>query len=497
MQPEAPPVRDLLLIGGGHAHIQVLKAFAMKPLPGLRLTLVSREIDTPYSGMLPGYIAGFYAYDDIHIDLGSLTRIGSVRLVVGEVEGVDIQDREVRLRNHAPLRYDLLSINSGAVPGSDDLDLKRRITPVKPIGRFLPAWEEIRQRSLREITAGRKVSIALVGGGAGGVELALATARNLRKAIGASHEANRLLTLCLVTASSELLGGHNSRTREKLEAALLRRNIGIRYDFKVVAAGEQGLVAEDGRVHPVDDVLWVTGVTAPHWLQGSGLSLDDEGFIRVNDHLQSLSHSNVFAAGDIASLVGQKRPKSGVFAVREGPVLSANLRRAALKQPLRRFRAQKRFLSILALGARDAVASRGVWTVSGPWVWRWKDWIDRRFMARFQNLPDMEQKSSIPRNALTEDFEDDVMRCGGCGSKLGADLLHRVLQRLPPTAHVLVNSAIGDDAAVLSTGSKKLVISTDSFRSMIDDPWVFGRVAVQHSLNDVYASRRCPTWPSL
>ena len=483
MQELTPPVKEMVLVGGGHAHVQVLKYFAMHPLPGLRISLVSREVHTPYSGMLPGYIAGFYSYDDIHIDLGPLARLAGARLIVGEVTGLDCAAKSLFLKNRPSLNYDLLSINSGAVPGRAGVELSRAMVRVKPIGAFLPQWQAIRKRTLQTIQGGSQVILAVVGGGAGGVELALAIKQNL---IHAGADRNRY-KLILITAGHTLLKGHSAGVRARLEHALNVAGVEVRYDFEVKRIDDAGLVAADGSRQNADHILWVTGVAAPEWLKTSGLKLDNAGFLRVNASLQAVADPSVFGAGDVVSLEGQARPKSGVFAVREGPVLARNLRRAALGRDLKPFRAQRRFLSILALGNGEAVASRGRLYAQGAWVWHWKDWIDKRFMSKFQNLPEMSENKSRSQERITSDLDLESMRCGGCGSKIEAGLLQRVLERLPKADHPHVDASIGDDAAVLAAVDRQLVISADSFRSMIDDPWVFGRVAVQHSLNDVYA----------
>jgi len=469
-----PPVRDLVLLGGGHSHIQVLKAFGMQPLPGLRLTVVCREVLTPYSGMLPGHVAGCYDWRETHIDLGRLARFAQARLIEDEVIGLDPANRSVTLRDHPPLRYDLLSINTGAVP---EQPVPFGVA-VKPIGRFLPQWRALRER----VSPGAVVGI--VGGGAGGVELALAMRAALAQAV----------TVRLF--AEELLPGSRGRLQSRVLHALRRSGVDLLDGFRVADAGPDGVRSADGRISQVDQLFWVTRVAAPAWPREAGLATDERGFVLVDRMLRTVSQPDVFAAGDVAALQDQPRPKAGVFAVREGPVLAANLRRAILGEPLRPFRAQRRFLAIIGTGDGRAIASRGAWTVEGAWVWRWKDRIDRRFMERFSELPLMTERASSGRAKRPEPAIvpavlaaelPDAERCGGCAAKIAADPLRRVLARLPDQSRPDVSVGIGDDAAVVRVRGGRQLLTVDGFRSLIDDPYRFGRIVAHHSLNDIFA----------
>ena len=473
-----PPLRDIVLVGGGHAHVQVLKSFGMKPAPGLRLTIVAREPHTPYSGMLPGHVAGLYGFDDIHIDLARLSAFGGARFVAAEVTGMDLDARRLLFADRPSIRYDVASLNTGGVPGkgiASDF-----VTPVKPIGSFLPRWQRL-------LATGPE-RIALVGGGAGAVELGLA--------ISGEQPG---IALTLLTEEPDLLPGYPRRARRVLAASLARAGVEVEAGFRAVAA-ENGVVrAENGRQLAVDHVLWVTGVDAPMWPAQAGLACDPSGFVRVSRHLQSVSHPDVFAVGDIASLDGQARPKSGVYAVRQGPALAENLRRHADGRRLRRYRAQRHALAIIGLGEGRALAVRGKASVSGAGVWHAKQWIDRRFMSRFDDLPEMTvQVPALP--AVLQADAPDEMRCGGCGAKLGADILARVQARLAVPVSAATERGIGDDAAIIrlpaaaAGGAPRLAASCDAFRAMIDDPYRFGRISAHHALNDLFAMAATPAF---
>ena len=462
--PSRPPVGDLLLIGGGHSHVQALKSFGMAPLDGVRVTVVAREVHTPYSGMLPGYIAGIHGWDDIHIDLGPLCRFAGARLIDDEVRALDLAGDLVHCRHRPPIRYDLLSINCGAAP---EAPVEVGVC-VKPIGRFLPEWETLR----KSINPGAK--LVLVGGGAGGLELALATRRALPD------------TIDIRVIAAELLPGHGRMARTLLLGELAKAHIALIRGL-VATGSSAALRLQDGTEVAFDHLFWVTGVQAPPWVRDSALATDGKGFIRVDPTLRSVSHERVYAAGDIAHFESGARPKSGVYAVRAGPALAGNLRRVLEGRAARRFRPQRRVLSLIGTGDGRAVASRGALAVSGRWAWRWKQWIDRRFMRRYQDLPRMQAGEPEGGDGL------EAMRCGGCGAKIGADALGRVLSRLPPQSSSYLIQGIGDDAALLAPNPAPLALTIDGFRSPVDDPYRFGRLTAHHCLNDIYAMGAAPT----
>lgn len=474
MTPVAtPPLRDIVLLGGGHAHVQVLRAFAMRPEPGLRLTLVAREPHSPYSGMLPGLVAGCYRWRDIHIDLARLAAFAKARFIAGEAVGLDLGANRVALRDRPPVRYDALSINTGGVPAG--VAASSFVTLAKPIGRFLPVWQRIASdESVRRL--------AIVGGGPAGIELALAIA----------HSQPRMACL-LLEAGASLAPALASGARRRLLAALQERGVEVACNALVHTAAAGELAAADGRRWPADHVLWATGSEAPGWPATGGLATDSKGCVAVARTLQSTSHPAVFAAGDIAAVVGAPRPKSGVYAVRQGPVLAANLRRFALERPLRQHRPQRRALAIVGLANGRAVASRGPAHLAGAWVWRWKQWLDRRFMRRFVELPPMPTPAPSVPVALRQDAPEP-MRCGGCGAKLGAGLLARVLARLDAGPQGRERLSRVEDAAVVQVAAGPLAMSCDGFRAMIDDGYRFGRISAHHALNDLFAMGAQPTF---
>ncbi|MGA8048824.1 MAG: selenide, water dikinase SelD [Burkholderiales bacterium] len=495
MQAATPTiVRDIVLIGGGHSHVGVLRMFAMNPLPGVRLTVICTDTDTPYSGMLPGYIAGHYDFDEVHIDLRRLAEASGARYYRDEAIGIDRAARKVLCRTRPPVAYDALSINIGSTPQLSGLEDADYVVPVKPIRRFNERWLALLAR-----VRGHEgpTTIAVVGAGAGGVELTLAMQYRLRNEVAALGRNPDELRFHLFSAEPNILPTHNSAVRRAFERVLAERGVAVHRDSEAIAVAGDGLRVRGGETFAADEIVWVTQAGGASWLRETGLALDSEGFIRVGATLQSETDPLIFAAGDCVSMSGRSLEKAGVFAVRMAKPLAENLRRAVLRQPLRVYRPQRRWLALISTGDRHAVASRGWFFARGGWVWRWKDWIDRRFMRRFNELAPMAEHGETMAEAVpleederTQAIAAIAMRCGGCGAKVGATVLSRALANVHPIERddVLIGLHAPDDAAVLRVPpGSALVHTVDFFRAFIDDPWLLGRIAANHALGDIFA----------
>jgi selenide,water dikinase len=490
---QTPVLKDIVLVGAGHSHVGVLRMFGMKPMPGVRLTLITRQVHTPYSGMLPGMIAGLYEPDEAHIDTGPLTRFANARLYHGEVIGLDLAARQVICRDRPPVPYDILSINIGSTPSARQIPgVAEHAIPVKPIDGFIARFEAARARVLE---AKGRARIGVVGGGAGGVELLLSLHRRLTRDVAAAGFDPAGLAFTLITATDELLPTFPTRMRRRFAEILRERGIGLVAGGRATEVRADAVLVEGNGPVALDEVFWTTRAAPAAWLAETGLALDDEGFIRVSETLQSVSHPDVFAAGDIACINGHAPPKSGVYAVRSGPPLAGNLRRILQGRPLARYRPQREALYLISTGERHALGARNGLTVEGAWVWTLKDFIDRRFMAKFNELPEMAQPDVAPVPAIADqaaikEISAIAMRCGGCGAKVGATVLRRALGSVEPVQRddVVVGLDAPDDAAVVDTGGRRLSVQTvDYFRAIVDDPYTFGRIAANHALGDIYA----------
>ena len=518
---EQPVLRDLVLVGGGHSHVGVLRMFAMKPEPGVRITVICTDIDTPYSGMLPGYISGHYSFDEVHIDLGRLCAFAGARLYRDEVVGIDRQNQKVICRNRPAVAYDALSINIGSTPQVQHVAGAQALAvPVKPIAQFNQRWLALLDKARQWPSHRGRMTVAVVGGGAGGVELVLSMQYRLRNELKAMGRSPETLKFVLLTSGETILPTHNPGVRERFAQVLRDRNIDVHTQSEVVQVSPGCLHTKNGRTYDADETMWVTQAGGPTWLQSTGLTLDGQGFILVNPQLQSLNDPLVFAAGDIASFADRPLEKAGVFAVRMAKPLATNLRRILLGQKLLAYQPQRHWLALISTGNRYAVGSRGRWGFGGEWVWRWKDRIDRQFMQRFTELPamdpsqpginartaihsmgqllrDIRAQGKAPATRLTLSSEESLqaisamaMRCGGCGAKVGATVLSRALGSLRPVerADVLIGLHAPDDAAVVRVPPGMAMVHTvDFFRAFMDDPYLFGKVAANHALGDIFA----------
>ena len=532
MQTSSGPIlRDLVLVGGGHSHVAVLKSFGMQPLVGLRITLVCTDAHTPYSGMLPGYVAGHYDYDEVHLDLVRLCAYAGARFVRAQVVGIDREARQVLLHGRPPLDYDVLALNTGSTPQLAQVQgAADHAIPVKPIAAFNARWLHL----LAKVRAGQGPhQITVVGAGAGGVELLLAMQYRLQAECKALDIASP--RFALFSAASAILPTHNAGVRARFMATLQARGVQVHLGARVQAVNAKG-VQLNRAVDPMaakanaqratnqnnglasspastleqvnaDAVFWVTQASGGSWLTSTGLALDADGFVRVNRFLQSDTDARIFASGDVAAFGPHPLEKAGVFAVRMGMPLASNLRHALCGLPLKAYRPQKRWLALISTGDRYAIASRGMLGFAGAWVWRWKDRIDRRFMQRFSDLgvaamapvaagtPTLTHFADLDAQEREQAQQAQAMRCGGCAAKVGAGVLSRALSGLQTLQNpdVLIGLSAPDDAALVRIPAGKAQVQTvDFFRAFIDDPYRFGQIAANHALGDIFAMGATP-----
>jgi selenide,water dikinase len=468
-----PPDRrqHLVIVGGGHAHVSVLKSFAMRPEPGLRLTLVSPASYATYSGMVPGVIAGQYRLREAQIDVRALAARAGAAFIPDRVVRIDATARRIELETRPPLPYDLLSIDIGSRPAAQErVASASRVAMVKPIEVAAHGIEAALK--LPPPPAGRRVVV--VGAGPGGVEIAFALAARLRA------EGQGSITLC--DAAPEPASTRGQNTVRAVARALAQHRIDFLGGTGVSAVDGQDVVLADGRVLQADLIVWATGAAGPPLLAASDLPVDSRGFLRVGDDLRCEAHPQIFAAGDCATLASHPElPKAGVYAVRQGPLLARNLRAAARgKRRLRPYRPQKGFLALLNTGEGRAILSWGRIAWHSRLAWLLKDRIDRSFIRRYAQ-PGLAPDARMSR---------EMIPCGGCAAKVGADILGRVLARLPypPAEGVIVGLHDADDAAVFAHPPGTLAVATvDVFPPFADDLYVVGQVAATNAASDLYA----------
>ena len=374
--------RNVVLVGAGHAHVEVLRSFAKSPPPGVSLTLVTRTRSTPYSGMLPGLVSGIYRLEETQIDTWPLAMAAGAKFLHAEAIGLDLNSRHVLCRDVAPVSYDIVSFDIGStpntegVPGASDYAI-----PVKPIDGFLNQFDALRRR-VRERIGGSR--IVLVGGGAAGIEHALSIERRLRTEATEAGLGSGQLKFAVICASAEILPTFPARFQSKFRRVLQDRGIAIIENARVRAVAPGTIQIEGLPAVSADEILWVTEAAAPVWLATTGLPLNRDGFIEIEATLRARNQQNVFSVGDVAAFLPRNLPKSGVYAVRQGPILSENIRRLVAGERLRRYSPQRQTLYLVSTGERHAIGTRNGLVVEGDWVWRFKDWLDKRWMSRYQ-----------------------------------------------------------------------------------------------------------------
>lgn len=474
---DIPLTRDLVLIGGGHTHALVLRKWGMRPLPGVRVTLINPGPTAPYSGMLPGHIAGHYDRDTLEIDLMRLARICGARLILDHATRIDPDTGQIHLSARPPVSYDMASLDVGitadmpALPGFSD-----HAVGAKPLDIYCARWSAY----LDAVQAGEKPPhVVVIGAGVAGVELAMAMGHALR---GAGHDP----AITLLEAADGITGVPPATSR-RLVAELHAQGITMRLGTGAVRVTADAVETSQGDLIPAGFVLGAGGARPHRFLAQGGLPLND-GFVIVEPDLRVKGRDNLFAVGDCAHLAHAPRPKAGVFAVRAAPVLYDNLRAALTGKPTRPFRPQRDYLKLVSLGGKSALAEKAGVALAGPWLWRVKNHIDTSFMDQFTNL------TAMPRPAPPTEAAQGVHEilgaaplCGGCGAKIGGKTLKQSLISLPDPMRPDLVSGPGDDAAILAFGDTRQVLSTDHLRAFTEDPATLSRIAAVHALGDVWS----------
>ena len=505
-----PIAKRILLVGGGHAHVSVLKDWKMNRIPGVKTTLVSRQALTPYSGMVPGFVSGKYSLEECHVDLSRLCRYAQVEFIMDEVCAADLVERKIMFTGQRPpLSFDVVSFDIGSSPAFvNSQQFPSSITPVKPIDQFTSKWDRF-MKELKEHSWNEAIKVAVVGTGAGGVEILLSIQARLEREF---PESIGKIQYFLIGRDKSILKTHNIGVQTQFLEILKRRKIQLLLNTSILNAESNGIGTDlhlsSSEILFVHACFWCTGGITQSWLGETGLDLSQDGSIKVNNSLQSTSHDFVFAAGDCAYMVRNPRPKAGVFAVRQGPPLTLNLRKFVLGERLRTYRPQNEFLSLVSTGVdNECVASRGHMVFNKEWISDLKDWIDRGFMNQYSfdlEIPQVEIHDAISRSfGRLGDSAGDLlsrssMRCGGCGSKISGNTLSEVLAQLSSkivsNPSVVAGLASGDDAAFVSPPPEGYLLlqSVDFFRSFLSDDYYFGQIAVNHALNDCYAKGATP-----
>ena len=485
MQDPLPLTRDLVLIGGGHTHALVARMWGMKPLPGTRVTLINPSPTAPYSGMLPGHIAGHYDRHELDIDLVQLARFSGARLILGSATAIDPVKKTVHVSGRGDIGYDVASIDVGihaempGLPGFSEY-----ATGAKPLDQYAERWRVFLAKAADR---GVPPEVAVIGGGVAGMELALAMSHALKRDAGAAR-------VSVIEAGAEILS-RNRPTAARLVCAAKEAGVALHLGARVAKVDLQTVTLEDGTEIASRFTVGAAGAFAHGWLAQSALPLTEEGFVRVNDCLQVEGCDGLFATGDCAHMSHAPRPKAGVFAVRAAPVLRDNLVASLAGGQLVPFRPQKDYLKLISLGGKKALAEKWGHTISGPGLWGWKNRIDQKFMEQFRNLPAMKAPplpNPLTLGVLEELHDSDKPLCAGCGSKVAPGALGDALAELPLPKRTDVLSGPGDDAAILAVGETRQVLTTDHLRAFTDDAGLLARISAIHALGDIWSMGAAP-----
>ena len=451
----------------------------MNPQPGVRLTLINPAPVAPYTGMLPGHIAGHYTRPAMMIDLVRLCRFANARLIIGHAAGIDPSTKRIRLTNRPDIAYDVASIDTGITSDLPDIPgFKDHALAAKPLDAYADRWEKFLT------SPPQNPKIVIIGAGIGGAELAMASLHRL-------HSLGTNPKVTLIDQNPDMLRGVGAGARKATLAKLTQMGITLLPSTQITQINATSVTLQDGQTLPSDFTLSVATARPQDWLQQTGLALTN-GYLTLNPHLQTSSPA-IFAAGDCTHLAHAPRPKAGVFAVRAAPILLHNLRAALSGQPLRAFNPQRDYLKLISTGAKSAIADRSGFSLQGAWLWRWKHRIDAKFMAKFTSYPAM-TTPPVPQNAALglADLIAQKPLCGGCGAKVAPADLTTALATLPAPKRPDVISGPGDDAAILSHGEGLQVITTDHLRAFTNDPYLMAKITATHALGDIWAMGATP-----
>ncbi len=459
----------------------------MQPIPNAELVCISDFPIATYSGMMPGVLSGQYSVSDMEIDLVRLCNSAGSRLIIGNVIGLDLEDRMIQFENRPPLSYELLSIGIGSRPTFRGVQIEddSNLLAIKPMQSFLERFEK-RVEELSGLS--RPAKIAIIGGGLGSIEVAFCLKHRLANDPVWKSRFKAQPDITLVTGSESIGTGLLPSTVKRVKKQFSEQGVQFREKCRVVILNRHGFETQDGQQIEADIVIWATNAVGPPLLGELSLETDNRGFLTTRPTLQTTSDDNIFAVGDSGTIKSSETPKAGVFAVRQGPFLWENLKLSIARKQLRKYTPQSGFMKLINIGNDEAVMEYKGLSFEGKWCWRIKDRIDRKFMAMYQDYSLMEMKPE-PVD------EETIMRCLGCGGKIGGQILSQVLAELDVPKHpdVVIGLDQPDDAAVIRTHGNQVTVTTDFFASPFDDPFLVGRVAMLNSASDCFVMGAQPT----
>ena len=483
MQVE-PIENRVVLVGGGHSHCIFLKRWAMRrEKPPSEIILINPEAFTPYTGMLPGLISGYYKKEEVYIDLGKLCNSSGARFLRGQVESINLVKKTLTIQGRPELFFDLISIDVGITSKPSDFSsTSKSVVSAKPLDQLYSSWNNFILKS----TQLKKRKINIIGGGLGGVELAFSAYERLEK--------EKIPYDITILDRGPILKNESRGLKSRLKKLMQKNSFKIIESTNIVRIEDAGIEISDGSLIESDFTILASGAYPYPWIKQSGIPCIN-GFIIVDKFLRSPKFPFLYAAGDCAHLQETPRPKAGVFAVRAGPYLFHNILAKIEKKALKKFNPQRNHLKLISIGRRRAISAGRGFHLSGSLIWKLKDLIDRNFMDSFFRLRPMSYKN--PKKKKYSKDSSDQMLCGGCGSKIGHEMLKNQIGKINNVKDKNVLNEIGDDAAIIKNGKLRQIITTDHLRAFTKDPWLMSRITIIHSLGDIWAMGAKPNFALL
>ena len=458
-------IKQLVLLGGGHANVQVLKKLSMNNIKGLNTILISEHFEATYSGMTPGYIHKDFSKDEISIDLQRLCFNADATFIKDKVIKLDTNRQEITLQNFPSINYDLLSINTGSISNTKKIKIENssKYFFVKPISSLVKNLSYIDQ-----IVKNKRSKIVIIGGGVASYELAFSLKRRYESPVD------------ITIIGKKILKEKNLNKKTKNNLKKIANNLGIsEYKGEVISLSEKDITLNNGDKIVCDLTLVSTGANIESWLFDSSLNKDERGFIRVDNNLLSINEKNIFVTGDASSIENISRPKSGVMAVRQGEILKENIFLKLTGKNLIKFKPQKNWLYLIGTYKNYALLNYFFLTFHGRWCWKLKVLIDKNFINKFKfsnNLP------MAKRNFKLVNFKNTRMYCQGCGSKVSKNTLINYIKKTSDNIYLR-------DSSIINNKSLKILQTIDHIKLFSSlNPFDFGKISYLHSQNDILSA---------
>ena len=478
--------KEFFLVGGGHANINLIKEFGMRPIDGVRLNLITDVMHAPYTGMLPGYVSKHFDFESSHIDLNRLCTNNNVRLFHSYVEKIQPNEQLIYCNNRPPVKYDYLSLNVGSVQQTKNIKgAEKYALSVKPVNNFLNNISHL----IDQIKNFRGIfHLVIAGGGPVGIELAIAIQTRINIEMANMNLIPDTVKVFLCIPNEFVLETFNKKSIENAVEILRKKKIQVLPHARILKIEKDSIQMQDKKTMAADAVILATGSSAPDWFKEMGLQTDELGFVKCRPTLQSFDFENIFIAGDMVSLPGKHIDKSGIYAVRMSKTIIKNIRATHEQKSCSKYIPQKSTMYIMTMDKNHSILNWGSQSFAGKWPKRLKDFIDKKHVKKFSYL-------DIENDAINYVPNQESMRCGGCGAKVSQPILKAAISgiNLKNKTDILSGpNDFQDSSCIKLENGQYLYQTVDYFKTMINDPYLFGKITAYHCINDILASFATP-----